>query len=1423
MTSKPFPGASRKARLILLPALSAAFAPISAHAAPLGAGTEMGIDFGNDPLPSNNFNAPAFVQTGSIAAGGIVDTTNTVVDGVGFSWTSNNILFGNSSGGNVTAGDPAVFNSSNTDDWYGISNVGTDGTITLTFSGLDDALTYDLIIGGAGGTGDATAGRADTLWTVDGQSATTRAFETDGSAYVSFTGLSTDGSGNLVMTGTGTSDFDRPDIAVVSALHLTAIDGTDATPPAWVATWPQVDGVTSSGATARGQIDEDGTAHFVVLADGATAPSAAQVKAGTDASDVAALASGSIGLSNNVEGTAAFSGLSASTAYDVYFVAEDLATNLQASPVLVEFATLPSDITAPAWVAGWPQVDSETADGATARGQIDEDGTAYYVVLADGATAPSAAQVKAGTDASDAAALAEGSIVLGANAEGTEDFGGLSAGTAYDVYFVAEDLATNLQASPVLVEFTTTPPTVLAVGTEIGIDFGPTAPSNNFNQAAADPAGLDGSIAAGDVIDTTGSLLPGVGFSWAFGDSFSNEDAADSADLPGQPTNIFNDSNLTDWIGENSSSLNITLTFTGLDPALSYDLVIGQGFVVTTNNTDTTYTADGQSATNTHGLGNEAYVSLTGLSPDEFGDLVITTTGNGPTLPDLTAVAALHLTATEKVLAAFPQTVRTEPDTPVNIVLTGSGNNLTYNVASQPAHGSLSGTEPNLTYTPSSGYIGPDSFTFTVSDGETTSDPATVSINVAEIGPNFILFLTDDQGYNDLGCYGSPHILTPRIDQLAAEGIRFTSGYVPSPVCGPCRAGLFTGSYPIRVAEPSNRKNHHTETHPNEIFIPELLSTAGYQSALIGKWHNSGNNTRATSFPAGRGPIDQGFDYFYGTPSHNGTSAVDTGGNVKTSILRADSSGTTVVDGDLDQSEADQMILNYTEEAKTFITNSHNAAEPFFLCLAHNMPHVSLGARQSFRDSAAARGLDVYTAVIEELDWSMGEILDKLDELGIADNTFVIFSTDNGPWTQADLEGYYGSAFPLRGSKMRSLEGGPRVPYIVRWPGTVTPGVVSDEIVTLMDLFPTFMDYAEVSIPGGLEIDGKSIRPLIEGTDTTSPHEYYYYYCYTQLSAIRDTRWKLVLPRRDLPADSWMSFWRKWQDRVDTVELYDLDNDLEETVNVAAQHPEVVKRLLEQVEVARAELGDKDRIGSGARFFDSNPLRPDIDAYNTSASQPYVDEPLAGLPSHAWTSEGTVTVSYDEPGTYTSVELVWALEDQGQAAATIWQGAGGGGSANLGPKPSAAPITHQLTGLDPIRAYVYRFILTDGSGTRWSIPATIDPEQPKVVVHEIGIDFSDGGNTPGSGVEPNWTIINGDGTTPTVYDSRTGNVIPGVSIQTTGASGGEMAEADLGFGEPNYGNYVDAPFSDLSANDGLWGAAGTMQIMVSGLNDELLL
>ncbi|NNM29550.1 MAG: hypothetical protein HKO57_08510, partial [Akkermansiaceae bacterium] len=236
----------------------------------------------------------------------------------------------------------------------------------------------------------------------------------------------------------------------VDNVHLSVTTGADTTPPAWAASYPQVDSVTAIGATARARIDEDGTAYFVVVPDGATAPSAAEVKAGTASGGGAAVDSGSIALTANTENTGAITGLSASTAYDVYLIAEDGVPNLQATPVKIDIENIP-----PAWAATYPQVDSVTATGATARAEIDEDGTAYFVVVPDGASAPDAAEVKAGTASGGGAAVDSGSIVLTANTENTGAITGLADGTAYDVYFIAEDGVSNLQLSPVKVDITT--------------------------------------------------------------------------------------------------------------------------------------------------------------------------------------------------------------------------------------------------------------------------------------------------------------------------------------------------------------------------------------------------------------------------------------------------------------------------------------------------------------------------------------------------------------------------------------------------------------------------------------------------------------------------------------------------------------------------------------------------------------------------------------------------------------------------------------------------------------------------------------------------------------------------------------------------------------------------------------------------------
>jgi len=256
------------------------------------------------------------------------------------------------------------------------------------------------------------------------------------------------------------------------------------------------------------------------------------------------------------------------------------------------------------------------------------------------------------------------------------------------------------------------------------------------------------------------------------------------------------------------------------------------------------------------------------------------------------------------------------------------------------------------------------------------------------------------------------------------------------------------------------------------------------------------------------------------------------------------------------------------------------------------MPHVPLGVSDKFRGKSA-RGL--YGDVIEELDWSLGEIMKTLKQLGLDEHTLLIFMSDNGPWIEEKIGDHAGSADPLRGAKAMSWEGGSRVPCIMRWPGKIQAGKTSKALITTMDLFPTFGHLAGVRLPEELVFDGKDIMPLLTAATDQSPHRYYYYYCYTHLHAVRDARWKLVRPRPAKPA------WMKWRgrkiDAVKEVQLFDLENDIAETANVAVQHPEIVERLIRQIQAARSELGDCDRIGSGARFFDAQKRRPDLGAY----------------------------------------------------------------------------------------------------------------------------------------------------------------------------------------------------------------------------------
>ena len=454
--------------------------------------------------------------------------------------------------------------------------------------------------------------------------------------------------------------------------------------------------------------------------------------------------------------------------------------------------------------------------------------------------------------------------------------------------------------------------------------------------------------------------------------------------------------------------------------------------------------------------------------------------------------------------------------------------------------------------------------------------------------PNIIVIFTDDQGYQDLGCFGSQAIKTPNLDRMATEGLRLTSFYA-QPVCGVSRAALMTGSYPIRVAEPNNIKRLHTVPHPQEVTMAEVLKQAGYATGIIGKWHLAlDRNDVPTGFGPATMPGAQGFDYFYGTPKFNGFTVRVDDTKMRSKILRNQD---IVVDA---VESWDSITSDYTREAIAWI--KMNRERPFFLYLAHNMPHIPLGASENFKGKSAG---GFYGDTIEEIDWSCGEIFKTLKELDLDDNTLVIFTSDNGPWveTTRGMKGdgkafiprdHSGNADPLRGWKMSAWDGGSRVPFIARWPGKIPAGRVSDELLSTMDLLPTFASIAAGELPD-VKLDGEDATDFLTGKSETSPRDEYLYYAGCLLTGVRSGNWKLVLPRASAPEG--LGWWGRMIDAVPTLTLYNLYRDPGETTNVASKRPDVVADLMKRIERAREELGDIDRTGRGARFYDPGPRK----------------------------------------------------------------------------------------------------------------------------------------------------------------------------------------------------------------------------------------
>ena len=410
--------------------------------------------------------------------------------------------------------------------------------------------------------------------------------------------------------------------------------------------------------------------------------------------------------------------------------------------------------------------------------------------------------------------------------------------------------------------------------------------------------------------------------------------------------------------------------------------------------------------------------------------------------------------------------------------------------------------------------------------------------------PNFVIIFTDDQGYGDLSCYGSATIRSPRLDRLAQEGTRFTDFYA-QPVCGPSRSALLTGRYPVR--------SRGWSMPESEITLAELLKKVGYTTGCIGKWDVS--NRRDIK---GRVPNDQGFDYYWGTLGANDNATVQLYDNRKPIGVDRDMASLT---------------KRYTDKGIEFL--KANKDKPFLLYLAHTMAHSVVDATAAFKGKSKG---GLYDDVIEELDYHTGRLLDAIDELGLRDNTLVIFTTDNGPWNnmQENLRKKHngaiawGSSGPLREGKGSTWEGGVRVPCIVRWPGHVPSARVSSAMFSTVDFMPTFAGLAGYEVPTDRIIDGVDQTALLLGKSEDGARDHHYYFCRNELHGVRRGKWKLLLANRK-------NYYGYVKDRGSSgMELYNLETDIGEKHNLADQHPEVVSELLELARAFQwpAELGD---------------------------------------------------------------------------------------------------------------------------------------------------------------------------------------------------------------------------------------------------------
>ena len=425
--------------------------------------------------------------------------------------------------------------------------------------------------------------------------------------------------------------------------------------------------------------------------------------------------------------------------------------------------------------------------------------------------------------------------------------------------------------------------------------------------------------------------------------------------------------------------------------------------------------------------------------------------------------------------------------------------------------------------------------------------------------PNVIIIFADDLGYGDLGCFGHPTIRTPELDRMAREGMKLTQFYSAAPVCTPSRAALMTGRLPARNGMCSNKRrvlfpNSKGGLPASEITLAERLQDRGYATACIGKWHLGHRDQYL--------PTRHGFDSYFGIPYSNDMDRNPDSPKGRAAFLKPLFQYWNVPlmrDHNIVERPADQRTITkrYTEEAISFIHS--NSSQPFFLYLPHSLPHVPLFRSSSFV-GRSPRGL--YGDVIEEIDWSVGQILETLRQTGISENTLVFFTSDNGPWLIFNEQG--GSAGLLRGGKGSTWEGGMREPTLAWWPKTIPPNSVATDICSTMDIYATVHHAADISLPQDRTLDSYDMMPILTGLGPSMRKLLFYYRGYN-LMAVRNGSWKMHLMTQE-------SYGQPDPVKHDPPLLFNLDHDPSEKYNLGENRPEIIATIMQSVVAHKATL-----------------------------------------------------------------------------------------------------------------------------------------------------------------------------------------------------------------------------------------------------------